>query len=234
MQLKLLGLASLLASLLATSSIAASINSYDVQKPISDSKTDFHFKKLRKSLKKADIIDGVVDDFAPRCYILPYYSNGKKARTVALGNKFKKSVTKAQPGLKIYCQDLAFTGLTVALTDPDAPSHKNPKWSEMCHWIATIHPSPETISDSNTLDLEPTGAGIVDLVEYKAPGPPAKTGYHRYVFVLLAGDNTNLTAPSERQHWGTNKTEHGVRDWAKEEGLEVIGANWFIEKNKKQ
>jgi hypothetical protein len=27
---------------------------------------------------------------------------------------------------------------------------------------------------------------------------------------------------------------HGVRDWAKKEGLQVIGANYFIEKNKKQ
>jgi hypothetical protein len=30
------------------------------------------------------------------------------------------------------------------------------------------------------------------------------------------------------------KERHGVRDWAKREGLEVIGANYFIEKNKKQ
>jgi hypothetical protein len=52
--------------------------------------------------------------------------------------------------------------------------------------------------------------------------------------VLLEGDNTNLTAPSDRQHWGTDKTRHGVRDWAQKEGLKVIGANYFVEKNKKQ
>lgn len=67
----------------------------------------------------------------------------------------------------------------------------------------------------------------------KAPGPPKGTGYHRYVFVLLEGDNTNLTMPEDRQHWGTGKEGHGVWDWAKEEGLEVIGANWFKEKQKK-
>jgi hypothetical protein len=54
------------------------------------------------------------------------------------------------------------------------------------------------------------------------------------VFLLLEGNNTNLTAPEDRQHWGTGKKRHGVRDWAKTEGLEVIGANFFIEKNKKQ
>jgi phosphatidylethanolamine-binding protein (PEBP) family uncharacterized protein len=68
----------------------------------------------------------------------------------------------------------------------------------------------------------------------KPPGPPAKTGYHRYVFLLLEGDNTNLTAPEDRQHWGTGKERHGVRDWSEKEGLKVIGANYFIEKNKKQ
>jgi hypothetical protein len=30
------------------------------------------------------------------------------------------------------------TGLTLALTDPDAPSKKDPKWGEMCHWIVKV------------------------------------------------------------------------------------------------
>ena len=68
----------------------------------------------------------------------------------------------------------------------------------------------------------------------KPPGPPPKTGYHRYVFLLLEGDNTNLTAPEDRQHWGFGKKGHGVRDWAEKEGLEVVGANFFCAKNKKQ
>lgn len=72
-----------------------------------------------------------------------------------------------------------------------------------------------------------------DIID-KPPGPPSKTGYHRYVFVLLEGDNTNLTAPSEREHWGTGKERHGVRDWAKREGLEVVGANFFYARDKEQ
>jgi hypothetical protein len=54
------------------------------------------------------------------------------------------------------------------------------------------------------------------------------------VFLLLEGDNTNITAPDDRQHWGFGKKGHGVRDWAEKEGLEVIGANFFYAKNKKQ
>jgi len=68
----------------------------------------------------------------------------------------------------------------------------------------------------------------------KPPGPPPKTGYHRYVFLLLEGDNSNLTAPEDRRHWGTGKKGHGVRDWAQKESLQVIGANFFYEENKKQ
>jgi len=30
------------------------------------------------------------------------------------------------------------TGLTLALTDPDAPSKEDPKWGEMCHWIVRV------------------------------------------------------------------------------------------------
>lgn len=72
------------------------------------------------------------------------------------------------------------------------------------------------------------------IIPDKPPGPPPKTGLHRYVFLLLEGVNTNLTAPEDRQHWGTGKVGHGVRNWAKKERLEVVGGNFFYEKNKKQ
>jgi phosphatidylethanolamine-binding protein len=88
-------------------------------------------------LKNADIIDQVIDDFEPKSLIFPYY--GKEQRPVALGNKFKQSKTKEKPSLKIYYSHIESTpGLTIALTDPDAPSRDDPKWSEMCHWIAII------------------------------------------------------------------------------------------------
>lgn len=68
----------------------------------------------------------------------------------------------------------------------------------------------------------------------KPPGPPQKTGLHRYIFVLLAGDNKNITAPGDRKNWGTGKARNGVRQWAEEQGLVVLGANYFVSKNKKQ
>jgi len=54
------------------------------------------------------------------------------------------------------------------------------------------------------------------------------------VFLLLEGDNSDLKEPDDRQHWGFGKKGHGVRDWAKQEGLEVVGGNFFLEQDKKQ
>jgi phosphatidylethanolamine-binding protein (PEBP) family uncharacterized protein len=68
----------------------------------------------------------------------------------------------------------------------------------------------------------------------KPPGPPENTGYHRYVFLLLEGDNRNLTKPPTRQHWRFKEKGRGARDWAEQQGLEVVGANFFYEQNEKQ
>ncbi|KAG0648110.1 Carboxypeptidase Y inhibitor [Hyphodiscus hymeniophilus] len=195
----------------------------DLQKVID---TKGPFDTIRDALKKAEIIDGIVDDFVPKCFVTLFYEKKTKAYPVVLGNALKPSKTQDSPSLKIYCPDLESTsGLTIILTDPDAPSRDNPKWSEMCHWIGIT----EGYTSNATLSKVSK-----EVVKYKAPGPPAKTDYHRYVFLLLEGDNSNLTAPEDRQHWGFGKKDHGVRDWAKQEGLEVIGANFFYAKNKKQ
>jgi len=185
---------------------------------------------VRLALKKASIIDEVIDDFKPSCYVAPYY--GGNHNVVDLGNTFKPSTTKEMPSLTILCPDMNETsGLTIVLTDPDAPSRNDPKWSEMCHWIAII---PTDLQGKYALKSPMAVGDVSEVIEYKPPGPPPKTGYHRYVFLLLEGDNTNLTAPEDRQHWGTGKERHGARDWAEKEGLEIVGANFFYEKNKEQ
>lgn len=128
---------------------------------------------------------------------------------------------------------------TIILTDPDAPSRKNPKWSEMCHWIAALSTpvqSPTTTSSAVSFEMPPymeVGSPI-DILPYEAPGPPPKTGYHRYVFLLFSGDNTNLTVPTNRRHWGLGKKGMGVKEWAKMQGLQVVGANFFYARDKKQ
>jgi len=43
-----------------------------------------------------------------------------------------------------------------------------------------------------------------------------------------------IKVPRERAHWGYGKVRHGVRDWAKDSDLKVVGANFFFAQHKKQ
>ncbi|KAH7413284.1 putative carboxypeptidase Y inhibitor [Cadophora sp. MPI-SDFR-AT-0126] len=209
------------------------------QAPLFQTHRKDYAETVRKALNKSSIIPEVLDDFSPTCFITPYYSknSGKTHKgPVDLGNKFKPKQTKERPGFSVNCpKKLKTPGLVVALTDPDAKSREDPKWSEMCHWIYIIPTHfPSNSQESLEFSIPSSDHPDLDLVEYKPPGPPPKTGYHRYVFVVLEGDTTNLTAPDERQHWGTGKVRHGVRDWAEKEDLQVVGANWFVERDEKQ
>jgi phosphatidylethanolamine-binding protein (PEBP) family uncharacterized protein len=118
----------------------------------------------------------------------------------------------------------------------------------MCHWIATnVTVAKKTLSilplpDFGLTDLSPdvsTHSDPDDVVEYKPPGPPPKTGKHRYVFLVFAPKNgttepLHLSKPKERQHWGTGEERGGVRDWAGENGLVPVAANFIYAKNGKQ
>jgi len=78
-----------------------------------------------------------------------------------------------------------------------------------------------------------------DLMPYKPPGPPPKTGKHRYVFLALAPVNgttkkLHLSPPGDRKHWGYEKAGMGVREWMDEMGLGVVGANFVFAENEEQ
>ncbi|QSS49635.1 carboxypeptidase [Histoplasma capsulatum var. duboisii H88] len=131
---------------------------------------------------------------------------------------------------------------SIVLTDPDAKSRKHPIWSEMCHWVVSNISSPGYSSlqghigrnsDSFTGTTLSYTLTAQILKSYLPPSPLICTGYHRYVFVLLEGDAAtacNVSAPRERKHWGYGGVRLGVRNWAKEYGLEAVGATFFYAK----
>ncbi|ORY58708.1 phosphatidylethanolamine-binding protein [Pseudomassariella vexata] len=195
---------------------------------------------LLSRLKKAEIIPTVIDEFFPSFILDASWSSDDYA---SLGNTLK--VKKIQKKPKILLSQDPSTSTTlcnpnvtyaVTLTDPDAPSRDNPKWAEMCHFIASGFATTLS-SDDSCSSLELTN--LTDIMPYKAPGPPPKTGKHRYVFLVFAPANSttsplNLTKPEDRQHWGTGKQRHGVRDWAHENDLVPVAANFVYAQNKKQ
>jgi hypothetical protein len=183
-----------------------------------------------RRLTKAEIIPTVLDDFYPSLLVNVTWPTNK---TAELGNTLKPKKLQDTPSIQLIdlthrlSSDISYT---IALTDPDAPSRDNPEWSEICHWIAT------NISLASTDWLH---TKFDEIMEYKPPGPPPKTGKHRYVLIAFAPANMtteplNLTKPEGRQHWGFGKERKGVRDWANVNGLVPVGANFIYAKNKKQ
>ncbi|KAI9873497.1 MAG: hypothetical protein M1830_000343 [Pleopsidium flavum] len=218
----------------------------------------------KRTLKKSDIIpDGiplpylqiirtvlnspptVLDDFHPSISLTISYPSAHES--VDLGNTISPSDVESAPAFELHAPSTSLlpitntnTIYTLILTDPDATSRSSPKMSEMCHWIATnLTLSPSLSTTSSAVSISPLSHNLHkttdELISYLAPSPPPKTGKHRYVFVLLAGpEGKELKKPEERPHWGYGKVRHGVRDWAQENGLVIVGANFFYSQNKKQ
>lgn len=164
-----------------------------------------------------------MDDFQPAWGLFASWKSDK----ASLGNTVDPSDVQSSPSVHFelakqsHLESDKFAGMThvIALTDPDAPSRDDPKWSEFCHWIATGVPLEKNGVTSFKLD---------DVVEYKPPGPPPKTGKHRYVFLAFVPRNgttdpLHLTKPEDRKHWGSDEEGYGVREWARENGLMPIG-----------
>jgi hypothetical protein len=58
-----------------------------------------------------------------------------------MGNELEPSEAQNAPVVKFTCPALAQQSgaqFTIVLTDPDAPSRDDHKWSEFCHWIAVL------------------------------------------------------------------------------------------------
>ncbi|MCJ1469381.1 hypothetical protein MMC07_008014 [Pseudocyphellaria aurata] len=205
-------------------------------------------KDVRAELKNAEIIPDVLDDFHPQIHVDVFYPSSHTP--VNLGNNISPSNVSSAPVFEIHDASTLLSNriYTLVLTDPDATSRSNPVKAEMCHWIVTDISTQELISYSTenvemTLGTPVDGASNrTELVSYLPPSPPPKTGSHRYVFVLLASEaeidssvgQSNITKPVERPHWGYGKVGKGVRKWAKENKLTVVGANFFYSKNKEQ
>lgn len=124
------------------------------------------------------------------------------------------------------------TTYTLVLSDPDATSRAKPVMAQMCHWIVTnlTLPFQPSHSDGAHERLSSSFSAIEpeEIMPYLPPTPPPKTGYHRYIFVLLApateeGIHGELTKPKDRPHWGYGKVGAGVREWANENGLVAVG-----------
>ncbi|ROT42531.1 PEBP-like protein [Sodiomyces alkalinus F11] len=199
--------------------------------------------EVQKRLFDAEIIPTVIDVFKPIMGLSVEWGGSKDA--ASLGNTLDPSHLQSSPTARLERADpegdsrtasILRPGMTyvLTLTDPDAPSRDDPKWSEFCHWIASGLVPPSSAS-SSSLPL----ADLKDVMSYKPPSPPPETGKHRYVFLVFVPANgtsepLDLSKPGARKHWGGDKAGHGVKDWADTNGLLPIAANFIYAQNEKQ
>ncbi|ODQ66139.1 phosphatidylethanolamine-binding protein [Nadsonia fulvescens var. elongata DSM 6958] len=201
---------------------------------------------IQESLKKHEIVPDVIDDgFNPSCLLTISYT---KEIGVSMGNNLKPSETKNIPDVFVATDytpseksnassSNSEPKYTLVLTDPDAPSRTEKKWSEFCHYIVTgltIPTDPKSGVSLGKLDISKGST----LMPYCGPAPPPKTGKHRYVFLLYKEPQVShgvlMKPPRDRPTWGTDVPASGVRDWAKKYNLELAGVNFFYAQNDEQ
>lgn len=198
---------------------------------------------LAEAYQKHKIVPDVAEKFEPHGLLTIEYS---PECLVTLGNTLKVKDTQKSPKIQFTLnspnqeQELQVEKedrFMLVLTDPDAPSNSDHKWSEYCHWIATdLHLNTNNATEDNLLTILDLSVAN-HIVPYEGPAPPEKTGKHRYVFLLYKQDpNAKFTPPSGRPTWGTDVAGSGVREWIKETGgkSQLLGVNFFYAQNEVQ
>lgn len=142
------------------------------------------------------------------------------------GNKLPTNVTQETPKSSYLANTDSPLDLnksyTLVMTDPDAPSRVDHKWSEYCHFVQT------------GIRFHDQTGGLIDngheVVKYIGPGPPAGTGEHRYVFLLFeeTQDNHAFTPIEGRPNWGYGTPATGIEKWALANKLRLLAIDFFF------
>jgi len=99
--------------------------------------------------------------------LLAVFYNGK---AVQHGSQLSVEETAVCPSVQFEPKppNLLFT---LMMVDPDAPSARNPKFSDWLHWLV--------VNITNDADGD-------EVFSYQGPAPPPNTGRHRYYFYMHA------------------------------------------------
>ncbi|XP_061394521.1 protein D2-like [Musca vetustissima] len=122
--------------------------------------------EITKFMKHLEVIPDVLDE-GPKHFLKITYDNGILADK---GVELTPTQVKNEP--KVEWEAEAGTYYTLLMTDPDAPSRKEPIMREWHHWLVGNIPGDQLKK------------GEV-LSAYVGSGPPKDTGLHRYVFLLF-------------------------------------------------
>ncbi|KAK4694398.1 hypothetical protein P7C70_g8740, partial [Phenoliferia sp. Uapishka_3] len=155
----------------------------------------------------------------------------EKEHHVALGNELTPTQASPEPSFSFVPPpgskpDQTYTVLCV---DPDAPSKVDQKWGPVRHWVQG--------------GVRVGGGKVVvergAVMGYKGPGPPPKTGLHRYIFAIYRDTLPGGVKPLEEQKTFKDNELQSRLNWpfaefVKENGLELLGMNFFEAQNSEQ
>ncbi|XP_063896607.1 protein D2 isoform X1 [Helicoverpa armigera] len=163
-----------------------------------------------RSFEAQSVVPDVVSK-APSAVLSVKYPSGVEVNE---GNVLTPTEVKDIPDVKWNASADEF--YTLAMTDPDAPSRKDPKFREWHHWLVGNIPG-NNICAGETLS------------QYVGSGPPPGTGLHRYVFLVyqqpakLEFDEPRLTNRS-----GDNRGMFSISKFAKKYKLgDPIAGNFY-------
>jgi hypothetical protein len=118
----------------------------------------------------------VVDAFEPSHRLVAsfYARGGGGAAGVAEGAALGVAQVALAPFLRLEPAPAPEQLFTVMLTDPDAPSAADPKFSEFAHWVVVNAAAADVLGSGET------------LVSYHGAAPGPGSGAHRYCLVVYA------------------------------------------------
>ncbi|XP_064537347.1 protein D3 [Drosophila montana] len=134
--------------------------------PVTNSIRNYSCKSIGSSMEEHCIVPDVIAK-APKGTASVEYAGGI---SVQAGNVLTPTQVKDQPCVKWEADSSKL--YTLCMTDPDAPSRKDPKFREWHHWLVGNIPGSDVAK------------GEV-LSAYVGSGPPPDTGLHRYIFLVF-------------------------------------------------
>ncbi|XP_066144601.1 protein D3-like [Euwallacea fornicatus] len=163
-------------------------------------------KRMEKHGVVPDVISAAPSEIAEVCY-----PSGVK---VEQGNELTPTQVKDQPAISWGAQTDAF--YTVCMTDPDAPSRKEPTYREWHHWLVGNVPGSQ-IAKGEVLSA------------YVGSGPPPNTGLHRYVFLVYKQPNKlSFDEPRLPNNSGDKRGCFSIRKFAEKYNLgQPVAGNFY-------
>ncbi|KAH7884177.1 phosphatidylethanolamine-binding protein [Phlebopus sp. FC_14] len=187
---------------------------------------------VASSVKEAGIIPDVIKEktpFNPQALLVVNWATGKEA---ILGNTLTTIDTADEPAVSFTPMQTFDSadevGYTLVMTDPDAPSRRDPKMGEWRHWVVTgIKPPGTSALEAGDMSARFTKAATTP---YHPPAPPPGTGPHRYVFLLYQEPSPDFSiAPDAPEHknGARDRAKWSAQSFAQRYGLKLVGVNYF-------